>query len=197
MKIADNNSNQGNSKTTLDLSDSSSTTTTMTMNLTDPAYENIGIPIRELPFVLHYCQRYSLGRWFFSKYKLREDMFDNCTAPLLKEPPTNLALQYDWNIFPNGFEFTDFTPLSGNAQWKEDNKRFSLLRHGWMLCAVLFGINEAIYELKKAKCSSSDSDRDNNQNYFQKTLHFHDEKNFTLSLEDHSNPFQKEKQKKK
>jgi hypothetical protein len=44
----------------------------------------------DLPLVLHYCQRYALGRWFFSKYKLRKDFFD-CKSPLLREPPLNVA----------------------------------------------------------------------------------------------------------
>ena len=55
----------------------------------------------DLPLVLHYCQRYALGRWFFSKYKLREDFFE-CESPLLREPPLDVAEIYDWNIFPNG-----------------------------------------------------------------------------------------------
>jgi hypothetical protein len=49
----------------------------------------------KLPFVLHYCQRYALGRWFVGKYKLPEDFF-TCEHSLLRVPPRDVAVKYDW-----------------------------------------------------------------------------------------------------
>ena len=161
-----------------------------TATMTDVAYEKgLGIAIRELPFVLHYCQRYALGRYFFSKYKLREDVFDTCDAPLMIEPPRNVAEIYDWNMFPNGIEHWDFLPDPDSTNlYRESKKKIIQLRNGWLLCAVVYGVNEAIQHYKTASCGT-------NEEYFQKTWHFHDDKNFTQSLEDPSNPLAKNKQK--
>eukprot|EP00546_Thalassionema_frauenfeldii_P016667 CAMPEP_0178905406 /NCGR_PEP_ID=MMETSP0786-20121207/6260_1 /TAXON_ID=186022 /ORGANISM="Thalassionema frauenfeldii, Strain CCMP 1798" /LENGTH=237 /DNA_ID=CAMNT_0020577015 /DNA_START=620 /DNA_END=1330 /DNA_ORIENTATION=- len=82
---------------------------------------NANIPASELPFVLHYCQRYAIGRWFFSKYKLHENVFD-CEAELLREPPLNVAELYDWYIFPNGIEKEDYS-----APGRQQN----LVKNGW------------------------------------------------------------------
>jgi len=154
----------------------------------DDSYKSVGIEIKELPYVLHYCQRYALGRYFFSKYKLREDMFDNCTAPMMKEPPLDIAEIYDWFIFPNGIETMDFAPpqeVSENQAWKYDNKRKEHLRNGWMLCVVLFGVNEAIQTYKEEKCGSLSE----HPEYYKKTYHFHADANFSKSITDPSNPF--------
>ena len=156
--------------------------------MTDRAYEQErGIAIRELPFVLHFCQRYALGRYFFSKYKLEEDAFDNCEGPLMIEPPRNVAEIYDWNIFPNGKETYDFSPHPefDNEYQAFDRKKFQL-RHGWMLCAVVYGVNEAIQAYKTASCGTDEK-------YFQKTWHFHDDKEFQQSIKDPSNPFPKDR----
>eukprot|EP00531_Pseudo-nitzschia_arenysensis_P001700 CAMPEP_0116118764 /NCGR_PEP_ID=MMETSP0329-20121206/2281_1 /TAXON_ID=697910 /ORGANISM="Pseudo-nitzschia arenysensis, Strain B593" /LENGTH=524 /DNA_ID=CAMNT_0003612419 /DNA_START=192 /DNA_END=1766 /DNA_ORIENTATION=- len=152
--------------------------------MTDPAYEKEkGISIRELPFVLHYCQRYALGRYFFSKYKLREDMFDDCEGSIMLEPPRNVAEVYDWSMFPNGVEHYDFSPdPKATSEHKEAFKPFARLRNGWMLCAVVYGVNEAIQAYKRESCGTDEK-------YFQKTWHFHEEALFKKSIEDPSNPF--------
>ena len=49
-------------------------------------------PQSQLPHVIHYCQRYFLGKYFISKYKLRKD-FISCEAPLLMIPPADIALR--------------------------------------------------------------------------------------------------------
>eukprot|EP00536_Pseudo-nitzschia_multiseries_P011638 jgi/Psemu1/289817/fgenesh1_pg.407_\ len=128
--------------------------------LVDPLYAERGIGARDLPFVLHYCQRYALGRYFFSKYKLPEPVFDDCSSPMLLEPPSNVAELYDWNLFPNGIEMNDFAAFEvrdhdngnnnnavGSSQqdsWKAKIFSHRHLTNGWMLCAIILGINEAI-----------------------------------------------------
>ena len=153
------------------------------------SFETVGIAMKSLPFVLHYCQRYALGRYFYSKYKFREnekyDMFTNCSAPLLREPPKNLAELYDWYIFPNGVETMDFTPLHKNDA-QLTNKRKEHVRNGWMVCMVIFGINEAVqYSKETTLCGPADEF----PQYYNKTYHFHGEQNFTQSLENTTNPF--------
>ena len=156
---------------------------------TDPAYERLGLPVRDLPFVLHYCQRYALGRYFFSKYKLREDVFDSCEAPMMIEPPRDVAVVYDWNMFPNGIEHWDYVHDPDVSEWANQNKPLYRKRNGWFLCTVIFGVNEAIAAYKRASCGT-------NETYFRKTWHFHEEEAFRKSIEDPSNPFQKQKKEK-
>ena len=132
---------------------------------------NINIPVDKLPLVMHYCQRYALGRWFFSKYKLREDFFD-CDTPLLREPPTNVGTIYDWYIFPNGVEMKDY---------HKPDQHHNIVKNGWMLCVVLFSLNEVAIQIKTKHCDAAAN--------FQKTLHFHDERMFEQSVNDPSNPF--------
>jgi hypothetical protein len=43
------------------------------------------VPPQPLPHVIHYCQRYFLGPWFFSKYQLPKNFF-SCDHALLAEP---------------------------------------------------------------------------------------------------------------
>lgn len=152
--------------------------------MTDPAYEkDKGIRIAELPFVLHFCQRYALGRFFFSKYKLPEDMFDNCEGPMMMEPPRNVAEVYDWSLFPNGVEKYDFAPDPTADEHKELTKKYAQLRHGWLLCAVVYGVNEAVQAYKTASCGTDEK-------FFQKTFHFHTEENFLESIQNPSHrPF--------
>lgn len=51
----------------------------------------------KLPYVMHYCQNYWLGKWFIGKYRLGRD-FLSCDGPLLLEPPKDLGKQYDFYI---------------------------------------------------------------------------------------------------
>jgi hypothetical protein len=133
------------------------------------------IPMNQMPLVLHYCQRYSLGRWFFSKYKLREDFF-TCSAPLLREPPPNVGEIYDWNIFPNELEKLDMSTLK---------RQRSIVLNGWMLCTVLYSLNEIATNVKKVNCGADAN--------YSKVEIFHDADKFQAMLDDPSNPFLKNK----
>jgi hypothetical protein len=132
------------------------------------------LPQRKLPFVMHFCQRYALGRWFFSKYKLNEEYFE-CDAPLMAEPPKNVAEVFDWYMFPNGVEWKDYS---------RPDRHHLLVKHGWMLCIVVYSLNEVATELKTKHCGANAN--------FNKTWHFHTEENFQAVLDDPSNPFHDE-----
>jgi hypothetical protein len=131
---------------------------------------------QHLPYVLHFCQRYALGRWFFSKYKVHENVFD-CDAPLLMEPPLDVAERYSWSIFPNEIETFDYSTKHPEQ----------IQRNGWFLCSIIYGLNEVIAKVKEMRCSDPHSDIAVN---WDKTFHFHDEDKFQASLDDPSNPFQ-------
>lgn len=96
------------------------------------------IPQDELPFVLHYCQRYWLGKWFIGKYKLPSD-FISCKSPLLKEPPNDIATKYDFAIQP------------GSGDRKTLNKDH-IKRNAFMICRFIPALNEAARFYKKNHC---------------------------------------------
>jgi hypothetical protein len=101
-------------------------------------------PRHQMPHILHYCQKYHLGKWFFSKYKLPKD-FMSCQSPLLREPSTNdNLLQYDWAETPNG-DILDISPMKYRR------------RHAWMLCTVLPAINQAVSFYKQRFCCCNDT----------------------------------------
>lgn len=99
------------------------------------------LPTSNMPPVIHYCQRYALGRWFFGKYKLPQDFFA-CDSPLLRVPPEDLAVRYNYFIYPNT-ERTDY-----------DDKRKSLQikLNGFTACFMINGVNEAAEHFKRKYC---------------------------------------------
>jgi peptidyl serine alpha-galactosyltransferase len=129
------------------------------------------IPTTRLPYVMHFCQRYAVGRWFFSKYTLREDFFD-CKSPLMKEPPRDIGEVYDWHIFPNGREMQNYHNVSFHH---------FIIRHTWMLCIIIFSFNEIATEIKRGHCGGEAN--------LEKSWHFHDSKLFDAAMKDPSNPF--------
>ena len=101
--------------------------------------------VAQLPQVVHYCQRYFLGPYFFSKYKLPKD-FLSCGQPLLKDPldheGTNFAALYDSSVTPNN-QLNRLSPVD-------------IKRHAFMLCYIIAIINEAISYWKQQHCKPDD-----------------------------------------
>lgn len=108
-------------------------------------------PPEILPHVVHFCQRYMLGKWFINKYRLRKD-FISCDAPLLKEPPPDINSKYDYQITPDG-ERREFKMKTGPD------------RQAYMLCATIPRLNQAAAYYKEKHC--------NGKGNFNKTYIFH------------------------
>ena len=104
-------------------------------------------------------------------------MFD-CDAPLMKEPPMDVAERYSWSIFPNGIETYDYSTKHSEQ----------IQRNGWFLCLIIYGLNEVITKVKEMRCNNPDSGGIGVN--WDKIFHFHDEDKFQASLDDPSNPFQ-------
>lgn len=98
------------------------------------------IPSDRLPYVFHYCQRYALGRWFIGKYKIPKNLFA-CDAPLLREPPDDTPVKYDWFIYPNNKDVANYT-----------SKPFRVLQNGWAVCRMIRSLNEAATDFKTRYC---------------------------------------------
>lgn len=99
-----------------------------------------------LPQVLHYCQRYFLGPYFFNKYKLPKD-FLSCHRPLLKDPldhegAVGFVTRYDSSVTPN-HEFNRLSPRD-------------VKRHAFFLCYMIAIMNDAITHWKDRHCTAED-----------------------------------------
>ena len=98
-------------------------------------------------------QRYWLGKWFIGKYRLPKD-FISCKSPLLRVPPSDIALKYNYAIQP------------GSGEKKEMTKDVAK-RNAFMLCKFIPALNEAARFYKEHHC------KDDPPN-MEETLIFHD-----------------------
>lgn len=115
------------------------------------------------PFVFHYCQRYAVGKWFVGKYKLREDFF-TCEAPLLREPPRDVAARYNWWIFPNEHEMVNYTKTPSREQ--------EIVQHGWAMCKLIASLNEVATYYKEKHCDQNSHPNLNKVEIFHKKNKF-------------------------
>jgi len=94
-----------------------------------------------IPHVIHYCQRYFLGPYFFSKYQLPKDFFTNCAHPLLAEPDARIERIYN----------SSYT-LDGNFHTVPETLR---PRMGYMLREITRRLNDAAVYYKERHCIPS------------------------------------------
>jgi peptidyl serine alpha-galactosyltransferase len=118
--------------------------------------EHDSAAVAQMPQILHYCQRYFLGPYFFSKYKLPKNFLD-CDQPLLVDPvtaenTTDIAPRYDSSVTPNG----ENNPLPDMLMRK---------RHMFFICQMIHKMNAAATYFKQQHCGG-------NANY-SKVWHFH------------------------
>eukprot|EP00980_Cylindrotheca_fusiformis_P020975 scaffold7987_cov200-Cylindrotheca_fusiformis.AAC.4 len=118
----------------------------------DPKDVCDNFPKSEYPHVIHYCQRYVLGKWFIGKYRLRKD-FISCDAPLLTVPPGDIALKYTKGIFP------------GNHQVREMNPRH-VKGNAFMVCKMIKALNEAAVYYKDHHCDKATANYDYSYTFF-------------------------------
>jgi peptidyl serine alpha-galactosyltransferase len=100
-----------------------------------------------LPYVLHYCQEFHHGPYYFFKYYLSNDFF-TCDHPILSHPNDT----YEANI----------AVLLSNKidEWNSSAGKLSKRRrqrHLFTLCHLLGRINDAVTYWKDQHCGSSSS----------------------------------------
>jgi peptidyl serine alpha-galactosyltransferase len=105
--------------------------------------------IDDVPNVLHYCQRYGMGNYFFGKRKLPKN-FLSCESPLLMEPPKNVLQKYT---------FANFPP-NNRKEWTPINAK----RNAFAVCYMIKVLNEAATHYKNHHCQG------NTATNYQKTL---------------------------
>ena len=95
-----------------------------------------------LPSVLHFCQRYMVGKYFFGKRKVPHNIF-TCESPLLEYPPEDIATKYDYFIPP--------PPHKPVGEKKELNKGQAKM-NAFMICALTRAVNEAAVFYQEHNC---------------------------------------------
>jgi|AntRauTorckE5430_2_1112549.scaffolds.fasta_scaffold03231_3 hypothetical protein len=100
-----------------------------------------------IPSLIHYCQRYTIGEWFFSKRKMKKDFFE-CEASLMQEPPSNIVLE------------TDFKHPPGGARTDLDTKMGQ--REGFMVCSIIGALNDAARFFKTNHCDAGNTNMELN-----------------------------------
>jgi hypothetical protein len=110
-----------------------------------------------LPFILHYCKRYFIGKWFFSKYRLRKN-FVSCGVDLLQMPPSNItSLRHHYS-----------PPASRGKPMgkKETLSPQQAKREVFMLCHMIAKINEAVEYYKNHHCDPITANFSRTYNFF-------------------------------
>jgi len=92
-----------------------------------------------VPSLIHYCQRYAIGDWFFSKRKMVKDFF-TCESPLLILPPTDIVNEKDYRQLP------------GEARKELSEKERK--REGFVVCTLLAALNDAAIYFKEQQCAA-------------------------------------------
>jgi len=95
----------------------------------------------KLPYTMHYCQNYWLGKWFIGKYRL-DSNFLSCDAPLLMEPPHDIGKKYDFFIKPGGVPYGR----------KEKMQPKIVKREQFMICQMIARLNDAATWFKDNTC---------------------------------------------
>lgn len=96
-----------------------------------------GFSVDEVPNVLHFCQRYGMGDYFFGKRKLPHD-FLSCASPLLKEPPSDVLSKYNYAIFPN----------NNKKMWTPQMAK----ENAFTICFMIKALNAAAEHYKRQHC---------------------------------------------
>jgi hypothetical protein len=98
--------------------------------------------VMNIPVTIHYCQDYSVGTHFVSKFRTPRN-FLSCEAPLWLTPtPKDLAVRYNQYRLDNG-SMVPFEDLKQTA------------RVAFMLCAVTKALNDAATYFKQNHCGDN------------------------------------------
>eukprot|EP00560_Eucampia_antarctica_P000175 CAMPEP_0197833378 /NCGR_PEP_ID=MMETSP1437-20131217/18849_1 /TAXON_ID=49252 ORGANISM="Eucampia antarctica, Strain CCMP1452" /NCGR_SAMPLE_ID=MMETSP1437 /ASSEMBLY_ACC=CAM_ASM_001096 /LENGTH=517 /DNA_ID=CAMNT_0043437397 /DNA_START=50 /DNA_END=1606 /DNA_ORIENTATION=+ len=90
-----------------------------------------------VPSVIHFCQRYNVGPWFFAKRRIPKDIF-SCDSPLLREPELDIAVKYDYKITPEGA--------------KVQSQSSVVSASSFAICVLIQAVNDAAHYYKQTKC---------------------------------------------
>jgi peptidyl serine alpha-galactosyltransferase len=116
-----------------------------------------------IPHVLHYCQEYGVGHWYFSKYHHPED-FLSCEHPLYRIPPADLAA----SALSRNQTHYYIPPRDLNVTFKHPEE---VIRSAFSACTLLRALNAAAVPFKSRHCSADNAN-------LNETFAFHSADNF-------------------
>jgi hypothetical protein len=117
--------------------------------MVDKAFSNA---VANFPHVLHICQRYMVGEWFFSKRKLPHDYF-SCESPILVTPPDNLGFAFNYRVRPGD-------PRDQHISLDPHEMKAS----SFMICSISKALQDAAVYFKASHCSNGTTIRNVNWN---------------------------------
>jgi hypothetical protein len=94
-----------------------------------------------VPQVIHFCQRYSIGEFFLSKYKLPAEII-SCDSPLLELPPLDIAAYTNYSHYGDG----------SFKVWQGEQEKIFMYRNTYMVCSLMPAINKAATFYKDHNC---------------------------------------------
>ena len=92
-----------------------------------------------VPSVIHFCQHYAIGDWFFGKRAMVKDFFE-CESPLMEFPPLNII------------ETSDYRQVHGK---RTEPSEKNLRREGFVTCGILGSLNDASIFFKENSCKDT------------------------------------------
>lgn len=105
-----------------------------------------------VPQVIHFCQRYSIGKYFLSKYKLPKDMLA-CESPLFELPPPEIGAQVNYSRYGDG----------STTEWPA-RSTYLKLRNTFMVCSLMSSLNDAMKFFKDHNCPDGNANYEENWN---------------------------------
>jgi hypothetical protein len=109
-----------------------------------------------MPQVLHFCQRYGIGEFFISKYKVPKRSF-TCEFPLYEEPSMDIAK----NLYAHMGDFSKQTYDANNP--KDTSYR---ARNTYMVCSLYRALNKAATFYKDHHCPDGNANYEKSWQYF-------------------------------
>jgi hypothetical protein len=97
-------------------------------------------PAPNVPHVLHFCQRYGIGEYFISKYRIPHLL--SCDMPLPELPPADAALM----------KYTHYG--DGTTEVWPDSKRDLKYSNAFMVCSLYAALNDASRYFKQHHCEN-------------------------------------------
>lgn len=112
------------------------------------------IPQSDLPFILHYCQRYTLGKFVIGKHRIPLT-FLGCDDPLLMEPPADLGEKFSFAVEPDRYpdKFMKLGPPTVKS-------------HAFMICHLIPYLNQAALYWKEHHCEGKPVNKEKTLKFF-------------------------------
>ena len=113
------------------------------------------------PLVFHLCQRYSIGEFFFSKYKYpATEILKSCHYDLLQLPPEDSVTRYNYSHFGDGSVKQHHPETRGHD-------RDVVIQNAYAICTILQTFNKAGTYYRDNHCEGKKTSYNQSWNFFE------------------------------